>query len=300
MKQLEKKKQRRINWIPYAFVAPNFIGFAIFILLPMLFSLVVSFTNFNIFKGFDDSVFVGLNNYIAMFQDEWFLKAVKNNLLYTSVTIPCLIGFSIVIASILNGKVFCGDLLKTLFFIPYITSVVAISTVWMMIFNPGQGILNQILRAIGITNVPGWTGSLQWALPSIMIVGIWMGLGYNIIVYMSGLQSIPKDIYESAQIDGARTLQTFFHITIPMLRGTTFFLLITNIITSFQVFGTINIITDGGPGNATTVISHYIYLSGFRYNKMGYASAMAWFLLAIIFLITMFQWKTQRKHEENM
>ncbi len=294
------KKKKKINWTALLFVAPNLIGFAIFILLPVLFSLVVSFTNFNIYKGFSDTKFVGIDNFTKMFQDSWFKAALTNNLKFTLVTIPVLIILSIVLATLLNNKVFCKNIMRAIVFIPYISSVVAISAVWMMLYNPSSGIINQILRNIGIENVPGWLGSLDWSLPAIMIVSIWMGLGYNTIVYMSGLQSIDKSLYESSQIDGANAFQTFFHLTVPMLRRTTFFLIITNIIGSFQIFGIINIMTDGGPGNSTTVMAHYIYIAGFRYNKMGYAAAMAWFLLILILIVTLIQWKIQKKFENSM
>lgn len=295
-----KTKKKKCNLVPYLFIAPNFIGFLVFILLPVLMSLVVAFTDFNLFKGFTESRFVGLDNFINMFSDDWFRAAIKNNVIYTLTTIPIMLGLSIVLATILNDKVYLRTPIRVMIFIPYIASVVAISVVWMLILNPSQGILNNFLRSIGISDPPGWLGDPDWALVSVIIVGIWMGLGYNTIIYMSGLQSLSQDLYEAGKIDGASGLQLFRFLTVPLLRNTTFFLLITNIISSFQVFGQINIMTGGGPGNATTVLAHYIYLAGFRYHKMGYASAMAWFLLLIIFLITLFQWKVQRKHEEEM
>jgi multiple sugar transport system permease protein len=294
-----KRKKKKLNWEPYVFIAPNFIGFFVFILLPVLFSLVVAFTNFNIFEGFENTQFVGLGNFIEMFSDQWFLDALKNNLIYTVCTIPVLIGVSVILATILNNKVYFSNAIRVMIFIPYIASIVAISAIWMILFNPSQGIINAVLRSIGISNTPGWLGSLEWALPAIIIVGIWMGLGYNVVIYMAGLQGIPKDLYEAAQIDGASSLQTFRYVTVPMLKNTTFFLLITNIITSFQIFGTINIMTGGGPGSSTTVLAHYIYIAGFRYHKMGYAAAMAWILLLAIFAVTLFQWKVQKKHEDN-
>ena len=294
------KKKNKINWTAICFVAPNLIGFVVFILLPVLFSLIVSFTDFNIYKGFDDVKFVGFENFIKMFKDSWFIAAFFNNLKFTLVTIPILITLSITLATLLNNKVFGKNIMRALVFIPYISSVVAISAVWMMLYNPSSGIINQVLKSIGIQNVPGWLGSLQWSLPAIMIVSIWMGLGYNIVVYMAGLQGIDKSLYESSQIDGSNAFQTFFHITVPMLRSTTFFLLITNIIGSFQIFGIVNIMTGGGPGRSTTVMAHYIYIAGFRYNKMGYAAAMAWFLLLIILMITLIQWKIQNKFEKSM
>ena len=272
----------------------------VFILIPVLASLIVSFTDFNIYKGFAGTQFVGLKNFADMFRDKWFQAALTNNVIYTLVTIPVLLGGSILLANILNDKVYCKTAIRVMVFVPYISSVVAISAIWMLILNPSQGILNNLLRNIGFTDPPGWLGDPHWALPAVIMIGIWMGLGYNTIIYMSGLQSVSKDLYEAARIDGASSAQMFFYVTVPMLRNTTFFLLITNIISSFQVFGQINIMTDGGPGTSTTVLAHYIYRSGFRYNKMGYASAMAWFLLIIIFLVTVFQWKVQRKHEDDM
>ncbi len=291
--------RKKINWTALLFIGPNYIGFIIFILLPVLFSVVVSFTDYNVFKGFGGMEFVGLKHFMDMFKDPWFIAAFVNNLKYTLVTIPCLIGISIVLSTLLNNKVYGKKLWRVIIFIPYISSVVAIAAVWSMMYNPSQGVINQILMSVGIENVPGWLGSVDWSLPALMIVGIWMGLGYNTVVYMAGLQGIDKSLYESAQIDGANGVQTFFHVTVPMLSSTTFFLMITNIIASFQVFGTVNIMTGGGPGRATTVMAHYIYIAGFRYNKMGYAAAMSWILLIMIFMVTMIQWRYQKRFESN-
>lgn len=294
---------KRINqkkMIPYLFIAPNFLGFLMFILLPVIFSAIISFTDFNLFKGIEKTSFIGIKNYINMFNDVWFKSAVWNNLLFAVITIPLLLGISVVIATVLNDKVYGKSIMRAIIFIPYISSIVAVAAVWSILYNPGNGVINQALRAIGIANVPGWMGSVDWALPGLMIIAIWMGLGYNTVVYMAALQGIDKSLYEAAQIDGASGLKTFFRITLPMLNSTTFFLMITNIIASFQVFGTVNIMTDGGPGRATTVLAHYIYVSGFRYHKMGYAAAMAWMLLLIIFVVTMAQWKIQKKFEDSM
>lgn len=294
------KSLRRVNWTAVVFVLPNFIGFVIFILLPIIFSLVISVTDFNIYKGISEMSFVGISNFTTMFSDPWFIDAIKNNLKYTIITIPTILCIAIVLANILNDKIYFKKTLRAVVFIPYISSVVASSVVWSMLFNPSQGTINNILRAFGVDNPPGWLGSMTWALPAIMIVAIWGGIGYATVVYMAGLQGIDKSYYEAAEIDGANGIQKFIKVTVPLLRSTTFFLLITSIISSFQVFGTINIMTDGGPGRATTVIAHYIYLAGFRYYKMGYASAMAWFLLLFIFIVTLFQWKLQSRFENDM
>ncbi|MCH4888607.1 sugar ABC transporter permease [Acidaminobacter sp. JC074] len=295
-----KKSIKPNRWTPYLFIAPNFIGFLVFILIPVLFSLLIAFTDFNIFKGLEGTSFIGLKNFMNIFSDEWFKAAFWNNLLFALVTIPSMIFLSAVLATVLNDKVHGKTLMRAIIFIPYISSVVAVAAVWSILYNPSNGVINQALMAIGIENVPGWLGSLDWALPALMIIAVWMGLGYNTTIYMSALQGIDKSIYEAADIDGAGGIQTFFKITLPMLKNTSFFLVITNIIASFQVFGTVNIMTDGGPGKATTVLAHYIYVTGFRYHKMGYASAMAWILLLIIFVVTLSQWKIQKKFEETM
>lgn len=243
--------------------------------------------------------FVGFDNIKEMFSDVWFTSAVKNNLLFILGTIPVLIMVSMIVATILNNKVYLKNTMRAIVFLPYISSVVAISVVWMKLYNPSKGQINQLLMWLGMDNPPSWLASTTWALPALMLVGIWMGLGYNIVVYMAGLQTIDRALYESAQIDGANGVQMFRHITMPMLSSTTFFLMITNIIGSFQTFGTVNIMTDGGPGKASTVIAQYIYVAGFRYHKMGYAAAMAWVLLIFIFCITLFQWKLQKRYENN-
>lgn len=297
MKNMNKKWGKII---PYLFIAPNYIGFMIFILMPLMYSLVVSFTDFNMFKGFSNSTFVGFENYVTMFTDANFIQALKNNILYAIVTIPVMMGLAVLIAPVLNKKTYCSKALRAMFFLPYITSIVAVAAIWKIIFNPSQGILNQLLLGLGFQSVPGWFGDLNWALPSIMIIGIWIGLGYNIIIYMSGLQGISGELYEAARIDGANGRQEFFYITVPLLKSTTFFLLITNVINSFQVFGTVNIMTKGGPGTSTLVLAYYMYINGFKYNKMGYASAQGWFLLLLILSITLIQWKIQKKHEESI
>lgn len=295
MEVQHKRKRWRKNITGYLFIAPNLLGFIFLTLAPVVFSLLISFTDWNLFKGFKGMNFIGLQNYMGMFQDLWFTSSIQNNVVYTLGTIPVILILALFTAVILNDKVYGKNSIRAMFFMPYISNIVAISAIWMMLYNPSYGPINQFLMKIGIQNPPKWIASTRWALPSMMIISVWSGVGYNTVIYLAGLQGIPNELYESAEIDGANGWQKLSHITIPMLSPTTFFLLITNIISSFQVFGQINIMTQGGPGRATTVIAYYIYLSGFRYYKMGYAASMAWFLFAIIFIITLIQWKGQEK-----
>lgn len=298
VKKRKSLKRRRVlmeNLTGYMFILPNLIGFVVFVFVPVIFSLFVSFTDWNVFKGLSGTKFIGIQNYKDLISDGWFTASMKNNLAFTLVTIPAILIISVIIATILNNKVYLKNLIRAMFFLPYIANIVAISTVWIMLFNPQQGLINQILRSIGMNNPPMWLASMKWALPAVMIVSIWAGLGYNTVVYMSGLQGIDKSLYESADIDGANWFRKFISITIPMLSPTTFFLLVTNIIGSFQVFGQINLMTGGGPGTSTTMIAYYIYQAGFRYYKMGYASSIAWVLLIMVFGVTLFQWRGQKK-----
>ncbi|WP_252227013.1 carbohydrate ABC transporter permease [Caldicoprobacter algeriensis] len=290
-----QNKELKKNITGYLFIAPNLIGFMVLTFIPVLFSLVVSFTEWNLFTGTENIRFVGLKNYLYMFSDVWFIDSLKNNLMYTVVTISLALSISLFIAIILNDKVYGRNIIRAMFFMPYISNIVAISAIWLALYNPNYGPLNQFLMSIGIDNPPQWLASSKWALPAIMIMSIWGGLGYNVVVYLAGLKGIPKELYEAADIDGANSWHKLRHVTIPMLSPTIFFLLITGIISSFQVFGQINIMTQGGPARATTVIAYYIYLSGFRYYKMGYAAAMAWFLFIGIFIVTLIQWRGQKK-----
>ena len=296
---LNARAARRREWqrniTGYLFVAPNLIGFLLFTLAPVLFSLVVAFSDWNLFKGISGMNFVGLQNFTNLLHDIWFIDSLKNNLIYTVATIPVMMILSLIIAVVLNDKVYGRVAIRAMFFIPYIANIVAICAVWLLLYNPDHGVINQFLTGLGIAHPPQWLASTVWALPAIMIMTVWGGIGYNSVLYMAGLQSIPKSLYESADIDGASAFGKLRHITVPMLSPTIFFLLITNIIYSFQVFGPINILTQGGPGRSSTVLAYYIYLSGFRYFKMGPAAAMAWFLMVVIFAVTLVQWRGQKK-----
>ena len=279
----------------YLFTVPIVIVNSFFIYLPLLYSLVVSFMNFNLFQGFSGSKFVGAQNYVTMFQDPLFWGSVKNNLIYTIVTIPVLMIVSLVLAELINRAIYFMNFTRALFFLPYIASISAMSLVWMMLLNPQQGLINNFLRNIGIVNPPLWLTSSNSALYAIIIMSIWSQLGYNIVLFIAGLQGIDQSLYEAAKVDGASGIRQFFTISVPLVSPTTFFLLVTNIIASFQVFANVNIMTQGGPDNSTSVISYYMYKVGFTQSQMGYASAIAWFLMALIFVVTLVQMKGQKK-----
>lgn len=279
----------------YLFIGPNLAGFIILTLLPIIFSLVLCFSEWNMVGGIGDIKFVGLRNFTDMFKDVWFTDSLKNNIIFTCISVPVSVSTALLIALLLNKMVYLKNVLRTLFFIPYVTNVVAICLVWMMLFQPSYGPINGFLKAVGMSSPPGWLSSNYWALVVIAMVHIWIFTGYNMVIYLAGLQGIPVELMEAADIDGATGAGKFFHITLPLLSPTTFFILITGLINSFKVFAPINIMTQGGPGTSTTVLVYQIYVSAFRFFKMGYASAIAWVLFIIIFIITYLQWIGQKK-----
>lgn len=234
--------------------------------------------------------FIGLTNYKDLFQDPIFHRSVLNTLYYTIVTIPASIALSLLLAVVLN-KVIKGIMwLRTFYFLPYVTSTVSVALLWSWLYNYDFGLLNHFLGKLGISPV-AWLTNPKLALPSIMVMSIWKGLGYNIVLYMAGLQNIPQHLYECAEIDGASRWAILKNITIPLLSPTTFFMLIIGMIGALQVFEQAYIMTGGGPGVATYTIVYYLWEQGFRFSYMGYASAMGWILFILVFLVTILNWK---------
>jgi len=287
--------QKRENWIGYAFLLPSLIGFIVLKLYPVLFSLFLSFCEWDLISGWDKIKFIGIQNFINMLDDRYVVSSFSNTLRYVLMVVPGQLVIGIVVAVILEKCVFFKRYFRTTFFMPYIANTVAVSVVWMAMFHPSMGPVNSILKAIGIAEPPGWLSSRDWALVTIALMSIWTGSGYNIVVNMAALQGIPSELYEAAKIDGASGFQSFRHITIPLLSPTTFFLMLIKIIGTFQVFGPVKLMTKGGPGRATMVIVYEIYREAFQYYKIGYASAQTLVLFVIIMLVTLVQMKLQKK-----
>lgn len=285
-----KKVRRYIKG--YLFLLPNFIGFFVFMAIPIVMGFVISLTDYN---GFNQMNFVGLKNYIDMFADEYFQVSLWNNLLYTLVTVPGTIVSALLLALAVNRGMRGTKIFRTMFFLPNITSMVAIGIVWAMIFNPVTGPVNQALHWLGVDSPPLWLSASSTALLTIMLISIWKQAGYYMIILLAGLQSIPEQLYEASSIDGANAFVKFFKITLPLLSPTMFMVLILNIISSFQVFDLVNIMTQGGPGRSTNVLVYRIYQEGFQNMKFGYASAMAYFLFLIVMVVTLFQFRGQKK-----
>lgn len=294
---MKKHRLKSDGFTAFWFLLPCLVGFLAFVVFPVVFSLMLSFTEWNFLSGFSGIKFTGLDNFINLFsmKDEWFFKSFTNTLLFAVVTVPIGLVLGLLLAVIINKYVYCSKLFKVVVFIPYISSIVASAVVWMVVFQPSYGPVNSLLMALGVENPPKWFVDMKWAFPTIMMFQIWQVVGYNVIVFMSGLKGISPELYEAATIDGANELQKFFSITIPMISPTTFFLSTMGIISSFKVFDSISVITGGGPGTATTVIAYYIYREAFQFYRMGTANAAAWVMFLIIFIVTMIQLKQQNK-----
>ena len=289
------KKARKDFFTGMGFILPSLLGFLIFTFIPVVISLCLSFTSWNFMEGIEGIKFNGLANYIRLFSDEWFLNSYKNNIIFTAVTVPVLIALGLVMATIINKYIYGGGVVRTMIFIPYIASVVAVCTVWMVLLQPSYGPVNEFFRSIGIANPPGWLADFKWSLPSIMIIYVWQQVGYYSIVFLAGLKGLPEDVYEAAKVDDASSIRQFFSLTVPLISPTTFFLTIMGIIGSFKVFDQISVLTQGGPGSSSSVMAYYVYRTAFDYFEMGYANTLAWALFVLVFIVTLVQWKMQAK-----
>jgi multiple sugar transport system permease protein len=288
-------KHLKSNLTAYAFLLPSFIGFILFIAVPVVMSLFLSFTEWDLVSGLKGIKFIGLDNFKNLWSDEWFIASLKNNLIYTGFYVPVSLIAGLMFALLLNSNIFGRSALRTMFFMPYISNVVAVSIVWMAIFHPTKGPLNLFLQNIGVENPPRWLASPDWALFAIIVIGVWINMGYNMVIYLAGLQNVPKEIEEAAIVDGANAWVRLIKIKLPILTPTTFFLTITGFMNSFKVFAPVNLITKGGPGMSTTVLVYYLYIQAFNFLNIGYSSAIAWILFAIVFIITLIQWRGQKK-----
>lgn len=276
------------------FLLPNAVGFLVFTFVPVIWALVLSFTNYDGNKKCD---FVALQNFMRLFRDTDFVIALKNTLIYTFGTVPFIIVLSLLLSVVLNNGIKGAAFFRAAFFFPHIASIVAIAVVWQFLYNPSSGPINSFLRAIGIVNPPAWLSNKDTALLAVMIMIIWKGIGYYMIIYLAGLRGIPKELYEAAKVDGANAWDTLLHITVPQLRPVTFYATIMCIINSFQVFTPIYVMTKGGPGRATSVLVFQIYQDAFIDFKLGYASAEAMILFACILIVTLIQFSYNKKKE---
>ena len=299
------KKTRQAGWkAALPFLLPSMVGFILFSILPMITLLFISVTDwdglseltlFSDFGGFMQQFFVGLQNYVEIFTSKELYQVLGNTLWFLALYIPLMLVAAMAVALVLNSKMRGVGFLRVVYYIPVITSWVAGALIWKWALSPQYGIINSLLGLVGI-NGPNWLQSSQWAIPAIVLASVWKDMGYFGLMLMAGLQGIDRQYYEAASIDGAGKVKQFFRITLPLLTPTLFFILIISMISSFQLFPQIMIMTpDGGPGGATMMLVERIYKYGFRYYEMGYASAYSWILFAILMVLTGIQMKLQKK-----
>jgi multiple sugar transport system permease protein len=283
------KRQRRF-W-GFVFALPVVLGTVVFNVWPAIYSFLLSLTDWDLIGSRN---FIGLENFRYMFaEDDLFYTTLLNNAYFAFGSIPFAMAAGLGLALLVNRRVPGTNFFRTSYFIPVIASEVAVAMIWKWIYNGEFGLLNMFLGVFGVRG-PEWLYNKVAAMPAVIIVSIWRSMGYNMILFLAGLQNIPGEYYEAARIDGAGGWACFKKITLPLLSPVTFFVSVISIINSFQVFGLLYVMTDGGPGYSTTVYVYYLYQNAFRLFKMGYASALAFFLFALIMLMTLFQWRMSK------
>lgn len=299
-----KKKKKNIDLNETVsgiiFLLPGLIGFLIFILFPVIFSLFLSLFKWSFISGFEGMKFVGFKNFVLLFSDPYFITSLQNNVIISLTTVPITLVLGIVFAVLIKNYAYGKVGIRAMMFVPYVSSIVAVSVVFKVILNPEFGPVNKVLMFLGVQNPPKWFGDMHWALVAIIILTVWMNIGYYIVIYMAGLTNVPKTLYEAAEIDGAGPLKQFFSITIPGVSPTTLFLTVIGLINSFKIFDQVSITTNGGPGSSTFVFALYIYKLAFQQFDTGYASAVTMFMTAVIAIITIVQWKMQNNKVDFM
>jgi multiple sugar transport system permease protein len=273
------------------FILPSLIPLVLFSLGPMVASVGISLLRWDLLRP---PRFIGLGNYQALLNDPDFSAAVVHTVLFIVGYLPLVYLGGLGLALLVNQKLRGSAFFRSAFFLPVITSWVVVALVWRWLLNPQSGIVNAALDAIGIQG-PGWWTDPVWALPSVILASAWKDIGFVMVILLAGLQAIPEEYYEAAEVDGAGRWHRFRHVTLPLLSASSFFVLVISLINSFQVFDQVWVMTGGGPAGASSVVVEQIVRNAFSYNKMGYASAMSWVLFAVILVVTLIQFRLQRR-----
>lgn len=276
---LNRKQQR----MAYLFITPPMLLFFIFSVIPTIMALVMGFTNYNIIQ---QPSYVGIKNFIRIFSDPFFYTCLKNTLFYVLIYMPAGTLMALGSALMLNRKRFGVTAFRLCFFVPVLSSSIASATIWLWLFNPQHGLINNMLSWFHI-NGPAWLSNSSTAMIAIIIMSVWAGFGFNMMIYLAGLQGIPQYLYEAAELDGASRIQTFRYVTWPALSSTTFLVTTMLCIGAFQMFDQAYLLTQGGPGNSTMTLVYYIYNTGFGSLQMGYASALSIILFIVIFVFSL-------------
>lgn len=280
--------EERWAWL---FLAPTLIGLAGLSAGPILAAFAISLTSWDLLTP---PTFVGLENFAGLLRDDRFLQALRNTSFYTAVSVPLGLVLSLALALPLNARLRGIAWLRTAFFLPVVSSTVAVALVWAWIYSPDQGLLNVVLRQIGLPTSK-WISDPFWAMPAVIAMSVWQGLGIGIIIFLAGLQAIPEELYDAAEVDGAGALARLRHVTLPLLTPSIFFTGILSFIGAFQVFEQIYVLTSGRPSGGTITLVYFIYENGFRFFKMGYASAASWILFLIVAVLTLIYFRSQSR-----
>jgi multiple sugar transport system permease protein len=281
------RARRRSVVTAFTLLAPSFVGVLVFLAIPVVVVIVLSFFRWNLLNP---PTWVGFGNYIDMFRFEGAGHALYITTLYVILNIPMQTVLALAMAMLMNRKGKITGVVRVLCVLPYLATPVAMAVVWQWIFDPATGLVNTLLGVVGISG-PQWLSSSFWALPVVAFANIWQFVGYNMLFFLAGLQAIPHTVYEAADVDGVSKRGQFLHVTLPLLRPTMLFVLVTTVIGSFQVFDTVYVMTNGGPGKATTVMNQLIYQNGFVGFRIGIASSMSVMLFVIILAVTVAQFR---------
>jgi multiple sugar transport system permease protein len=274
-----------------AFLAPTIVGLAVLSAGPILATLAISLTKWDLLTA---PKLTGLDNYVALLSDDRFLKALRNTFFYTAVSVPIGLAIALGLALALNTRVRGIALIRTAYFLPVVTSTIAIALVWQWIYAADSGLLNEVLGAIGIPSHK-WLSDPTLAMPAIVAMSIWQGLGVNVIIFLAGLQAIPGDLLDAASVDGAGSWARLRNVTLPLLTPSIFFTGVLSLIGSFQVFDQIFVLAKPRPTDATITVVYFIYENGFKFFKMGYASAASWVLFLIVAVFTAIYFRSQNR-----
>jgi sn-glycerol 3-phosphate transport system permease protein len=285
-------RERRDALVFLAFIAPNFVLLLLFTFWPVAYSLYLSFLKWNMVAK--SRPFVGLANYRTMVDDPVFWQVLRNTCALAAGTVVVKLSLALGVAVLLNRRLAGRSVYRAVIFSPTFTTSVAVAMVWGWILDPNFGLLKVLLNAVGLAS-PNWLGDVHWALPAVMIVMIWSGLGYDMVIFLAGLQGIPAELYDAGKVDGASPVQVFWRITFPLLSPTTFFLVVISVIGALKAFDVVAVMTGGGPLNSSNVYVLYLYQNAFRWFKTGYASALALVLFTLILLITLVQMRLSRR-----
>ncbi|GAA2175486.1 sugar ABC transporter permease [Agrococcus versicolor] len=290
----QRRARRREGLVGLGFLAPNLVLMIGFLFVPIVLAVQLSFQET---RGFGDPEWVGAANYETMVQDPEFWRSLANTVLFTAVTVPIELAAGLSLAVLLNSVLPARGLLRTLIVLPMVISGVASAMIAVILFYESNGLVNKVLEAVGLGRI-AWQSEGAPAMLSVMLVAVWLRLGFNMVIYLAGLQAISPELYEAARIDGATRWQQLRSITVPLLGSSTFFLLIMNVIASFQVFDVIFVMTGGGPSGATSVLVTYAYRNGFLIREQGYGAALGIVILLITLAFTFLQWRTNRSRDQ--